>query len=234
MSSPILDSAPAKAACDFSAGDVRFESTFEMDEPLLREVVSARDRSLNKRDGLVFAIVFLIVLAAYIWGTVSVWDLTPWGIFLGLIIIFLLGYSVLLAVKGFTVFWPARSWRKTWSHWFSRHGAPVSDSPRCTIRTSACTTEVRTSVLVDGKVSGTISKPYSAFSHLEETEHLVVMVNGEVEVGNLLHNMVSSDYAQKLEQRADLEDMIWDKNHLQGGTPAQLKDYLERKLGHRA
>ena len=38
MSSPILDSTPAKAACDFSAGDVRFESTFEMDEPLLREV----------------------------------------------------------------------------------------------------------------------------------------------------------------------------------------------------
>lgn len=214
-----------------SAGDVVFESTFEMDEKLFTEYFDARDRSLNKRDGLIWAIVFGVVMLCYIWGTISVWLMTPWGIVCGLIILALLVYGVVLAVTGFTLHWPKRSWRKTVHHYFARHGSPHAES--FTLRTSACLSEARTCVLRDGRQKESIAKRYQQFSHVEVTEHLVVLVGGDIEVGSILHNMFSSKYAEKLEQRADQEDMVFCKDGLVGGTPEDLVAFLERKLGHR-
>lgn len=217
----------------FSGGDVVFESLLVMDEPLLRELVSAKDRSMNKRDGLVMCAVWAVVLVAYIWGTVSVGVMTAWGVIAGVIVVALLGWSVALAVTGFTLFWPKRSWRKTADHWFGRHGVGAGDDQRCELRSSACLSEARCCVMKEGRPAGSVAKPYKAFSHVEETEHLVVLVAADGEVGSVLHNMFSPSYADKLAGRADLEDICWDKRTLAGGTPEQLVEYLQRKLGAR-
>ena len=217
----------------FSGGDVVFESLLVMDEPLLRELVSAKDRSMNKRDGLVMCAVWAVVLVAYIWGTVSVGVMTAWGVIAGVIVVALLGWSVALAVTGFTLFWPKRSWRKTADHWFGRHGVGAGDDQRCELRSSACLSEARCCVMKEGRPAGSVAKPYKASSHVEETEHLVVLVATDGEVGSVLHNMFSPSYADKLAGRADLEDICWDKRTLAGGTPEQLVEYLQRKLGAR-
>ncbi len=317
---------PRPSAPAPSAGDVRFESTFSMDDALFQEYFDARDRSLNRRDGLVWSVVFgvvmlcyiwgtvsvwlmtpwgivcgLVILAllvslnrrdglvwsvvfgvvmlCYIWGTVSVWLMTPWGIVCGLVILALLVYGIVLAVTGFTLHWPRRSWEKTRRHYFARHGSPngepftlrtsacLSEVRACvlrdgrpkesiakryqqfshvevterspngepfTLRTSACLSEVRACVLRDGRPKESIAKRYQQFSHVEVTERLVVLVAGDVEVGSILHNLFSSSYAERLEQRADLEDMVFSKADLAGGTPDELVEFLQRKLGHRA
>ena len=224
--------APRPPAAAPSAGDVRFESTFSMDDALFQEYFDARDRSLNRRDGLVWSVVFGVVMLCYIWGTVSVWLMTPWGIACGLVILALLVYGIVLAVTGFTLHWPRRSWEKTRRHYFARHGSPNGEP--FTLRTSACLSEVRACVLRDGRPKESIAKRYQQFSHVEVTERLVVLVAGDVEVGSILHNLFSSSYAERLEQRADLEDMVFSKADLAGGTPDELVEFLQRKLGHRA
>lgn len=229
---PVMN--PVQRAGGEPAGDVVFESTFTMDEHLLKELVSAKDRSLNKRDGLVMSVVWAVVLACYVWGTVSVWSFTPLGAVLGALIVALLAWSVALAATGFTLFWPKRSWRKTRAHWFARHGVATGQAERCTLRTEATPFEARCSVMDGTRAAGTIAKAYRTFSHVERTEHLVVLVAGEAEVGSVLHNMFSPSYADRLEARADLEDMAWATDSLTGGTADELVAYLERKVGARA
>lgn len=214
-----------------SAGDVRFESTFTMDEKLLKEYLAAKDRSLNRRDGLVWTGVMVVVCAVYLWGTWLVGVLTAQGTVIAVIIAVLLVCAVVEAITGATVFWPDRLWVKTYQRYFARHGVDV-DTPRpweFTLRTSACFDQVRDRVMRGGTVGEGVDKAYKAFGEVAETDSLVVLLVKDP-TGSMLHNMFKGDYADRLAARERQEDMVFHKEGLVGGTAQELVAYLESKI----
>lgn len=215
-----------------SAADVRFESTFTMDEALLREYLAAKDRSLNRRDGLIWLVVMVLACAVYIWVTWLVGTMTVQGALIAIILGVLLVISLVETITGATLFWPDRLWRRTYQRYFARHGLDTSaERPwSVTLRTSACLNGVRDRVLRDGVVGEGTDKPYSDFDSVVETDSLVVLLNRD-EAGTMLHNMFKGDYADRLADREKVEDMVFLKESLVGGDSAELLAYLRSKVG---
>lgn len=212
-----------------------FSSTFVMDEELFREYYAAKERRLNRADGRGLALLAAVLVVLYVVGTVFWGRVTPLGIVVGAALVAFLVVSVLWAVTGATVFWPERAWRKTYQRYFTRHGVDSTAERPWSFELETCARpyEVVSYVLKRGRAGQGRSAPYKAFSHVEETEHLVVLCAAD-ETGTMMQNLFSSSYADNLAKREEREDMVFAKEGLKGGAPDELVAFLMRKVGQSA
>jgi hypothetical protein len=210
---------------------VRFSCDFTMTEDLFREYFAAKDRSMNKRDGLISSVVCGVTFIVYLWAMWLTGSPNVMSIVIGIVILAILVYSVTLAIWGYTFFWPDFAWKRTYKRYFARHGV-ATDTPRpwsCELYTAATFNDLQTATMDNGRPGPRLAQPFKNYSHVEVTEHLVVVVM-KSDVGSILHNMVSTKYADKLMDREANEDAIFSKANLQGGSVDDLVYYLESKL----
>jgi hypothetical protein len=149
----------------------------------------------------------------------------------GAIIAALLAFSVFIALTGRTILWPKAAWRKTYQRFFTRHGVDSSEARPWSFacRTSATPNHLEVSVLHDGEPTSTITKSYKEFSHIEQTDHLIVVV-AACEVEPVWKSLFSPDYANLLAKREATEDAVFMKGSLKGMNESELIDYLGRKV----
>lgn len=209
----------------------RITSSFTFDEALLKEYLEAKDRSMNRRDAAFYSAVLGVVLAAWAWGAFLVGGISTLGVVVGVALGACLAFSIYIAMTGRTIFWPRAGWTKTFRRFFARHGVDAG-APRpwgFSCRTSATPDRVEVRVMHDDEAGLVVTKPYKEFSHVEVTEHLVVLVSA-CDLGPVWKNLFTSDYADRLMEREETEDAVWRKDSIDGMDADQLVEYLSRKV----
>ncbi|MCH4181473.1 MAG: hypothetical protein PHR15_04870 [Atopobiaceae bacterium] len=206
-------------------------STFSFDEACFEEYYDARERSLTKRDSMFYAIVLAVVSIIWYACMLIVGISTPLGMVLSIVLPALCAWQVYEAVTGRTIFWPRRAWTKTFQRFFCRHGVEASaERPwSFTCKTTATSDGVRISVVHDGEETSTVRKPYKEFTHIEVTEHLVILVAGN-EVEPVWKSLTSRDYADALAAHDEVEDAVFSKADLEGVDVKGLLTFLRRKV----
>lgn len=209
----------------------RISSTFTFDEELFKEYLQAKDNAMNKRDSLFYAIVVGVVVFFWFVGLYFVGSLTIPGAIIGVVVLGAFAFNIYVAITGRTIFWPRSAWNKTFQRFFTRHGVDSSEQRpwSFTCKTTALPNHVEVSVVKEGADALSISKVYKEFSHVEVTEHLVVLVSAST-VGPVWKNLFSPDYADLLMKREESEDAIWVKDSLKGMDADELVEYLSRKV----